>query len=248
MLPGVSLPISLRRLLDAFAGCFTTPTFEIFQAMVIGLIAQTGQRTVCGMLTGAGLATSWSHHRAHRFFSTARWQVDQLGLTVFDLVLAHLVTDGTDLLTNYHVVEGLWTQGQRTATIDHDNQRFPVQVVRVDPENDLALLHSTEKFPRLAAATGQVVPGMPIVVIGAPRGFEQSVSSGVVSALRTDIPESAGKTFIQFDAASNPGNSGSPVVNAQKQVIGVVRGNLNGPGLNYAIPISVACRSFDGIC
>jgi hypothetical protein len=76
------VPISLRRLLDAFAECFTTPTFEVFQAMVIGLIAQTGQRTVCGMLTGAGLATSWSHHRAHRFFSTARWQVDQIGLTV----------------------------------------------------------------------------------------------------------------------------------------------------------------------
>jgi DDE superfamily endonuclease len=91
------LPISLRRLLDAFAGCFTTPTFTVFQAMVVGLIAQTGQRTVCGMLTGAGLATSWSHHRAHRFFSTARWQVDQLGLTVFDLVLAHLVADGADL-------------------------------------------------------------------------------------------------------------------------------------------------------
>jgi hypothetical protein len=49
MLPSVSLPISLRRLLDAFAGCFTTPTFEVFQAMVLGLIAQTGQRTVCGM-------------------------------------------------------------------------------------------------------------------------------------------------------------------------------------------------------
>jgi hypothetical protein len=92
------LPISLRRLLDAFAGCFTTPTFAVFQAMVLGLVAQTGQRTVCGMLTGAGLATSWSHHRAHRFFSTARWQVDQLGLIVFDLVLAHLVADDADLL------------------------------------------------------------------------------------------------------------------------------------------------------
>lgn len=92
------LPISLRRLLDAFAGCFTTPTFAVFQAMVIGLLAQTGQRTVCGMLTGAGLATSWSHHRAHRFFSTARWSVDQIGLTVLDLVLAHLVADGADLL------------------------------------------------------------------------------------------------------------------------------------------------------
>jgi hypothetical protein len=98
MLPGVSLPIALRRLLDAFAGCFTTPTFEVFQAMVLGLVAQTGQRTVCGMLTGAGLSRIWTHDRAHRFFSTARWSVDQIGLTVFDLVLTHLVTDGADLL------------------------------------------------------------------------------------------------------------------------------------------------------
>jgi len=97
MLPGVSLPISLRRLLDAFAGCFTAPTLQVFQAMVVGLVAQTGQRTVCGMLTGAGLATSWSHHRAHRFFSTARWSVDRIGLTVFDLVLTHLVADGAEV-------------------------------------------------------------------------------------------------------------------------------------------------------
>src|SRR5262245_7966618 len=97
MLPGVSLPISLRRLLDAFTGCFTTPTFEVFHAMVVGLIAQTGNRTVCGMLTGAGLATSWSHHRAHRFFSTACWSIDQIGLTLFDLVLSHLVADDADL-------------------------------------------------------------------------------------------------------------------------------------------------------
>jgi hypothetical protein len=91
------LPISLRRLLDAFGGCFTTPTFEVFQAMVLGLVAQTGQRTVCGMLAGAGLATTWSHDRAHRFFSTARWQIDQIGLIVFDLVVAHLVADGAEL-------------------------------------------------------------------------------------------------------------------------------------------------------
>ena len=92
------VPISLRRLLDAFTGCFTTPTLEVFQAMVLGLVAQTGQRTVCGMLTGAGLATSWSHDRVHRFFSAARWQVDQIGLIVLDLVVTHLVTDGADLV------------------------------------------------------------------------------------------------------------------------------------------------------
>jgi len=49
------------------------------------------------MLTGAGLATTWSHHRAHRFFSTARWQIDQIGLIVFDLILTHLVADGAEL-------------------------------------------------------------------------------------------------------------------------------------------------------
>jgi hypothetical protein len=97
MLPGASLPVTLRRLLDAFAECFTAPTWRVFQAMVVGLVAQTGRRTVCGMLTGAGLATVWGHDRAHRFFSTARWSIDQIGLTAFDLVVAHLVADGADL-------------------------------------------------------------------------------------------------------------------------------------------------------
>jgi hypothetical protein len=92
------VPISVRRLLDAFAGCFTRPTFGVFSAMVIGLLAQTGQRTVCGMLTGAGLATTWSHHRAHRFFSTARWRVDQVGLTALHLVVTHLLDPQADLL------------------------------------------------------------------------------------------------------------------------------------------------------
>jgi len=64
---------------------------------VLCTVAETGQRTVCGMLAGAGLATSWSHDRAHRFFSAARWSIDQIGLIVFDLVLTHLVADGADL-------------------------------------------------------------------------------------------------------------------------------------------------------
>jgi hypothetical protein len=54
MLPGLTLPASLRRLLDAFAGCFTKPTFIVFTAMVVGMIAQTGSKTVCGMLAGPG--------------------------------------------------------------------------------------------------------------------------------------------------------------------------------------------------
>jgi putative serine protease PepD len=157
-------------------------------------------------------------------------------------------TNGTDLLTNYHVVQAMWNQGQRTATIDHDNLRFPVTVVRVDPDNDVALLYSNEKFPRIAVATGTVAAGTPVVALGAPQGFEQSVSGGVVSSLRTDVPGQAGKKLIQFDAAVNPGNSGGPLVNAQKQVIGIVEESFSGEGLHFAIPISVACTSFSGLC
>jgi len=155
---------------------------------------------------------------------------------------------GTDLLTNFHVVEGLWKVGRRDAAIEHDDQRFSVHIVRVDENSDLALLHADQKFPAVTRAPKQVEVGTAVLLIGAPLGLPQSVTSGVVSAIRNDIPGDAGKTFIQFDAAINPGNSGGPVVNAEKQVVGVAAAKANGAeGIGLAIPISVACQSF-GIC
>jgi len=66
------LPSSLAELLAWFRPCFTTPTFPTFAALCCGFLAQTGRRTVTGMLLGARLSQVWSHHRAHRFFSRAR--------------------------------------------------------------------------------------------------------------------------------------------------------------------------------
>jgi hypothetical protein len=91
MLPEVSLPMSMRRLVDAFAGCFTAPSLVVFTAMLVGMIAQSGQKTVCGMLAGAGLAQRWSHDRVHRFFAGAVWSIDAVGLVVLDLVVTHLL-------------------------------------------------------------------------------------------------------------------------------------------------------------
>ena len=73
MLRDLTLPATLSRVLDPLRSCFTAPTFEVFTALVAGLVAQPVSRTVCGMLTGAGLAGVWHHCRAHRFFSAARW-------------------------------------------------------------------------------------------------------------------------------------------------------------------------------
>jgi S1-C subfamily serine protease len=170
--------------------------------------------------------------------SVFRIDVDEGSATAFAIHKAD--GGGTDLLTNFHVVSGMWKRGQRTVALTHDSQRFPVRIAQVDEDNDLALLHADEKFPTIAVAPATVTPGTPIVLVGAPLGLAQSVTTGVVSAIRDDLPGDAGKTFIQFDAAINPGNSGGPVVNAQKQVVGVASAKVKAEGIGLAIPISIA--------
>ena len=98
MLPGSTAPRSLAGLLAEFRPCFTGPTFRTFVGLVVGLIGQTRRRTVCGMLTGAGLDQVWHHSRAHRLFSNARWSGDDaLGLALADLIVTHLVAAGSPL-------------------------------------------------------------------------------------------------------------------------------------------------------
>ena len=97
MLPGATVPCSLAGLLAVFRPCFTAPTFPTFVGLVVGLIAQTRRRTVCGMLIGAGLEQLWHHSRAHRFFALARWSSDTVGLALADLIVAHLLPVGSPL-------------------------------------------------------------------------------------------------------------------------------------------------------
>ena len=100
MLPDltVPLPASLMALLGAFQPLFTAPSFRTFCALAAGFLAQTGRRTVCGMLTGAGLSQVWRHDRAHRFFSHARWSSHDLGVALAKLIVALLAPDGEPVL------------------------------------------------------------------------------------------------------------------------------------------------------
>src|SRR3954469_22767186 len=99
MLPGATVPRSLADLLAVFRPCFTAPTFPTFVGLLVGLIAQTRRRTVCGMLTGAGLDRIWHHSRAHRMFANARWSGDALGLVLADLIVARLLPADSGALT-----------------------------------------------------------------------------------------------------------------------------------------------------
>ena len=92
------VPSSLDELLLLFKTCFTRPTFETFRALVVGQISQTGLRTVCGMLVGARLSALWHHARAHRFFSHARWSVDEFGLRLAELIVERFCGPGAPVL------------------------------------------------------------------------------------------------------------------------------------------------------
>ena len=85
------IPSSLNELLLLFAPCFTKPTLQTFRALVVGQISQTRLRCVTGMLIGARLSAVWHHARAHRFFSHARWCVDELGLKVAEVIVGRLL-------------------------------------------------------------------------------------------------------------------------------------------------------------
>lgn len=94
MLRSPTLPAALTRVLADFRPCFTAPTFRTFTVLVAGLFAAPARRTVCGMLTGAGLARLWHHGRVHRFFATARWSPRQVGLVLAEVIVEHLTPAG----------------------------------------------------------------------------------------------------------------------------------------------------------
>ncbi|MFI7429487.1 trypsin-like peptidase domain-containing protein, partial [Micromonospora sp. NPDC049836] len=151
---------------------------------------------------------------------------------------------GTTLLTNFHVVEAVYNSGGRKVFLERTDQRFDATIVKVDKDKDIAQLRSTARFKALVAGATPVKSGQQIVVVGAPLGLQDSVTTGVVSAFRKD--EGGSGPVIQFDAPINPGNSGGPVINGAKEVVGIATAKArDAEGIGLAVPIKTACDTFN---
>ncbi len=139
-----------------------------------------------------------------------------------------------DVITNYHVLKG----ASRAEVRMSDGSVYPVnRVIAEDEAGDLIRVSTNTPQnlvrPLLIRSSFPEV-GERIIVMGTPLGLEKTVSDGIVSAVR-EIPE-FGK-IIQVTAPISPGSSGSPVVNMNGEVIGVVSFFLMpGQNLNFAIP------------
>jgi hypothetical protein len=89
------MPGSWAGLLEAFRPVFRRRgTFVLFTVLATGMVAQTGRRSVVGMLSGARMAGAISFHAACRFFSSAVWDLDQMGLVAARLIVGRLLPPG----------------------------------------------------------------------------------------------------------------------------------------------------------
>ena len=164
---------------------------------------------------------------------------------------------GGYILTNNHVVATA-ASGASMEVMLSDGQRVPATLVGRDPLTDLAVIKApAAESPQVIAlgTSSDLQVGQPVVVVGAPLGLSNSVTSGIISALaRTVEVPGAGSSqnalladAIQTDAAINPGNSGGAMVNCGGQLVGVpsagaaVPGSGGGSiGLGFAIPVDIA--------
>ncbi|NBO15522.1 MAG: hypothetical protein EBV20_10375 [Betaproteobacteria bacterium] len=137
--------------------------------------------------------------------------------------------DGT-ILTNLHVVQN----SPRLKVTFFDGSESPAVVVAVHPHKDLAVIRASklpdDLEPAVLAGAGDLRLGDEVVAVGFPYGIGPSVTSGVISGLgrsfriRKDL---AMEDLIQYDAATNPGNSGGPLVNLKGEVVGIVTAIFN---------------------
>jgi tetratricopeptide (TPR) repeat protein len=138
------------------------------------------------------------------------------------------------VITNYHVLH----EASRSEIKTLDGRGYPIKgIVTEDQEGDLIRVSvdiPEEKVRPLPISPDQPEVGEKIVVIGTPLGLDQTVSDGIVSAIR-EIP-GFGK-IMQMTAPISPGSSGSPVLNMKGEVIGVATFLLlAGQNLNFAVP------------
>ena len=149
------------------------------------------------------------------------------------------------VLTNWHVIRV--TFGGKILVHLTSGQNLPARLVGYDEVCDLCLIQlegereGAQLVPVTLAKSDDLMLGETVIALGTPFGLENSVSTGVLSALNRNIRSGAEEDFddiLQTDAAINPGNSGGPLLNLDGDLIGINQAiRSDAQGIGFAIPV-----------
>lgn len=150
------------------------------------------------------------------------------------------------VVTNYHVIDG----ADKFYVTLSQNEQFPAKLVGVAPEKDLAVLkieapdHVLQPIP--VGKSYNLLVGQSVFAIGNPFGLDQTLTTGIISAMGREIESPSGipiRDVIQTDAAINPGNSGGPLLDSRGRLIGVNTAIYSpsgaSAGIGFSIPVDV---------
>jgi S1-C subfamily serine protease len=154
-----------------------------------------------------------------------------------------------NIVTNAHVVSGARRVAVRTAA----GRTMAGEIVGIAPTHDLAVVKvlsfGTLPSPLPLGSSADLKVGQSVFAIGNPFGLDQSLTTGVISALKRRMPTAGGREIsdvIQTDAAINPGNSGGPLLDSAGRIIGVTTAILSPSGafagIGFAIPVDTVNR------
>lgn len=154
------------------------------------------------------------------------------------------------IVTNFHVI----ANAQRLTVTLHDQQTFVASVVGVEPRKDIAVLKidaPKELLVPIDHSLGQfgLQVGQKVVAIGNPFGLDQTLTTGVISALGRQVDGIGGvkiREMVQTDAAINPGNSGGPLLDSSGRLIGmntmIFSQSGSSAGIGFAVPAEAIGR------
>lgn len=166
-----------------------------------------------------------------------------------------IITKDGYIITNNHVIDG----ADRLEVILNDNRTFNATVIGTDPLTDLALIKiDAENLPVIPMGNSDDLKiGEWVLAVGNPFGLTSTVTAGIVSAKARRIsgPQSGGRldieSYIQTDAAVNPGNSGGALVNLKGELVGINSAIYSQTGsyagYSFAIPTSIVSKIADDL-
>ncbi|HVY14977.1 MAG TPA: trypsin-like peptidase domain-containing protein [Rhodopila sp.] len=164
---------------------------------------------------------------------------DEAESQMFAIGSGFIIDPSGYIATNKHVVENALA----ITVIDTKGERFPARIVGMTSRADMALLKINAGRPLPTVPFGDsdaMHVGDPVIAIGSPFGFDNTVTNGIISAVNRDIMESPFDDYFQTDAAINHGNSGGPLFNMRGQVVGmnsvIIAPGTGFAGLAFSIP------------